>query len=690
MDDVQWCDADSLEWLRYLLHFARRPAARSPARVRLLVVGTVRTQEVDREHPLHTLLLDLRSTGQVTEIALVPLDALESAQLAGQVVSTQLEADAASRLFAQTEGNPLFVVETMRANAGIQDGSDAENKGSPPSALPPKVQAVIRSRLAQLSSAARKVADLAATIGRAFVFALLLASDGDLTESELMRSLDELWQRGIIRTQDDHTYDFSHDLIREVAYAQISPIQRPLLHRRVAQALERLHAEDLDPVYAQLAVHYEQAGLFEQAIVWYERAGKVARQLFAHAEAIQYLESGLALLDRLPENDRYTAQKVQLLLMLDRGVISGYGVAPLRRAAVLLRARKLAIQISDDAALLDLLERLTFFYQARGELQEARKIAQEHLLLAQKAGDLIQHGPAYLGFGRVAMSVGAFQKANQSLERAWALLDQCDSHVRNELAWKQQRSHTARFWIVTLWILGFPDGAQKLARQMIVQAAELGPRDRSNIPFFAAILYRNLKLNQPLAQQVEALTCLGEKYSLWLATQSGLVFRGWELVHQGNFDEGIALTQRGVDNFRRAGHTMFQTHRLAMLAEMYLIANQLNEAQRVLNEAFAISLQTGEHFWDVELHRLQGELLLAQGASDEQAEHAYLQAIAIAQQQDAKSLELRAVMSVCRLWQRQGKRAETYDRLAAIYGWFSEGFDTADLQEARALLAELS
>ncbi len=534
------------------------------------------------------------------------------------------------------------------------------------------------------------MADPAATIGRAFAFALLLASSGDLTESDLMRSLDELWQRGIIRAQGDHTYDFSHDLIREVAYAQISPIQRPLLHRRLAQALELLYADHLDTVHAQLAVHYEQAGLFEQAVGWYERAGKVAQQLFAHSEAIQYLESGLALLDRLPENERYIAQKVQLLLMLDRGVISGYGVAPLRRAAVLLRARKLAIQINDDEALLKVLESLSFFYQARGELQEARQIAQEHLLLVQQAGDLMQRALAYSGFGRVAMSVGAFQKANQSLERAWALLDQCDSHFRNELAWKQQRSHTARFWIITLWILGFPDGAQELARRMIVQAAELGPGDGSNVPFFAAILYRNLKLNQPLAQQVEALTYLGEKYSLWLTTQSGLVFRGWELVHQGNFDEGIALTQRGVDNFRRAGHTLFQTHRLAMLAEMHLIAGQPNDAQRVLDDAFAISLKTGERFWDVELHRLQGDLLLAQGAPDEQPEHTYLQAIEIAQQQNAKSFELRAVMSLCRLWQRQGKRTEAHDRLASIYGWFSEGFDTADLQEARALLAELS
>lgn len=695
IDDLQWCDGETLAWLRYLLHFAHSDKGQLHPVTPLLIVGTARSDEIDADHPFTTLLLDLRRNDEITELTLTPLNASETAELAAQVTTTPLTAETAQAVYRQSEGNPLFVVEMVRAGMGDwrqETGGAQTGLQSPISdlpSLPPKVQAVIQQRLNQLTSTARQLLGLAATIGRSFTFAMLLAV-GDVPETELVQSLDELWRRGLVRAQGSNRYDFSHDRIREAVYATVSPVQRPLWHKRVAQALEVVYRDDTDEVSGQLAFHYEEAGLFERAVHWYQRAGQAARQLFAHAEAITYLESGLALLDRLPEDHQHTAQKLQLLRMLDEVVVNVYGVAPLRRTVILERVKELAIQLHDNHHLCDVLGNLSFFYQARGELQTARQLAQEHLLLVQQTEDPIQRALAHLRFGTVTMSVGAFQDANHALELARSFLDKCATPLRYEFIWKQQSSHIDRFWLNILWIVGFPERAQDVTQRMLKLAVELGPRDRSNIPFFAAMLYRNLKLKQPLIQQTEQLTQLGQEYSMRLAEQSGTVFQGWILAHQGDLSAGIALTQRGVDSFRRVGQTIFQTHRLAMLAEMHLTANQFQEAQLVLEEAFFISREKGEHFWDVELYRLQGDLCLAQNRADIQAEHAYLQAIVVAQQQSAKSLELRATMALCRLWQRQGKCAEAHALLAAIYGWFTEGFDTADLQEAKALLAELA
>src|SRR5262249_2131996 len=222
-DDLQWCDQETLEWLHYLLRF--------DTRARLLVVGTARAEEVGAQHPLTILWHDLRRLGDVAEIALGLLDAAETAKLAIHVAGRELDTNQAIRLYSETEGNPLFVVETVRAAIGAGDprsraswewSIDARSLAPGPR-LPPRVHAVIAARLAQLSAPARMVAGLAATIGRAFTFEIL-ARASEYDEDSLVHALDELWQRRIVRGQGANTYDFSHDKIREVAYAEVSPM----------------------------------------------------------------------------------------------------------------------------------------------------------------------------------------------------------------------------------------------------------------------------------------------------------------------------------------------------------------------------------------------------------------------------------------------------------------------------------
>jgi tetratricopeptide (TPR) repeat protein len=294
IDDLQWCDRDTLEWLHFLLRFDRN--------AHLLIVGAYRPEEIELDHPLVATLQALRLEGQVNEVELRPLDEAATQTLATLVAGVEITNETASILYHETEGNPLFVVETVRAGLPIKDqrlNADKIDKLGADSALgnldlPPKVHSVLTARLAQLSTPSRQLAELAATIGREFSFKLLTKASG-WDEDTLVHQLDELWQRRIVREMGIEAYDFSHDKLREVAYHSMSAARRQLLHRHTAQALEKLHAADPDPVSHQVAAHYERAGLSGQAATYYLRAARVASQVFANKEAITLLHRGLEL-----------------------------------------------------------------------------------------------------------------------------------------------------------------------------------------------------------------------------------------------------------------------------------------------------------------------------------------------------------------------------------------------------------
>lgn len=281
IDDLQWCDAETLQWLHFLL--------RTHPQAPLLIVGTFRSEEIRREHPLIPLQLALRQSRQLKEIELAPLPAAETAVLAAHLTPQPINPAETNRLFQETEGNPLFIIEMMRP--GLPQAHS----------LPPTIQAMIQARFAQLSSQARELMAQAAVIGRAFDYALLAQTSG-MAEDVLVTHLDELWRRRLIREHGGADYDFSHDKIREVAYAELSQARQRLLHRRVAQSLEALHPANIAAYSSQIAAHYEAADQPAAAIPHYQRAANTARQLYAHAEAITHLQRALQLLPQLPEN----------------------------------------------------------------------------------------------------------------------------------------------------------------------------------------------------------------------------------------------------------------------------------------------------------------------------------------------------------------------------------------------------
>ncbi|MCP4422268.1 MAG: AAA family ATPase [Chloroflexi bacterium] len=314
VDDLQWCDHDTLEWLRFLLHFDTHS--------RLLLVGTARSEEITPNHPLITLQQHLRRHNCLIDIDLDRLNAADTQKLATHIIGSPLDTIQATQLYTETEGNPLFIVEM--AQAGLQLSVNSERLSvpnfqsaihNPQSAiknLPPKVRAVIELRLSQLSSLARELIDLAAVIGRSFTFDLLNEANGE-DETLLVRGLDELWQRRIVREQGADAYDFSHDKIRQVAYANLSSARRRLLHGRIVTALETLHTENLDKVSGQLALHYEAAQQLPEAVRFYQRAAKVSNRIFAHQETMQYLRRAIALLPKATIPSRQQVELYELL-----------------------------------------------------------------------------------------------------------------------------------------------------------------------------------------------------------------------------------------------------------------------------------------------------------------------------------------------------------------------------------------
>jgi hypothetical protein len=318
LDDVQWCDQETLDWLNFLLQ--------ANANVPLLVLGTVRAEEVEQDHPLTAFRLALAQHDLLSDLHLPSLSAAETAALAAGLLGNELAPAQAAQLFRDTEGNPLFIVETVRAGMGGRETSRQGNKAgeakepteggpdilSPQSTLPPKVRAVIQRRLAMLSPAAQALTQTAAVIGREFTFDLLCRASGQ-DEASVVQSLDELWRRQIVREQGVDAYDFSHEKLREAAYGDLGRTRRRWLHGRVARALEMIHSADLDRAAGIIAEHYECAHLPAQAIAYYHRAAKAARAVYAQQEALVALARASRLLDRLAEPGQRRPWEAQVL-----------------------------------------------------------------------------------------------------------------------------------------------------------------------------------------------------------------------------------------------------------------------------------------------------------------------------------------------------------------------------------------
>ena len=679
IDDLQWCDQDVLEWLHYLL--------RLDPRARLLVVGTARTEEVGVAHPLTVLWHDLRRAGDVTEIALGPLDAAETATLATQMAGRELDTNQVIRLYSETEGNPLFVVETIQAGFDRRLEAHSQSLTSNPQSLPPRVHAVIAARLAQLSAPARELAGTAATIGRAFTFDVL-ARASDYDEGSLVRGLDELWQRRIVREQGTNAYDFSHDKIREVAYAEVSPMHRQLMHRRVARALETVSASDLDPVSGQIAAHYEQAGIPDQAVPYYQRAAAVAQRVYANEEAINLLNKALALLAMLPENLERDARELALQTALGVALVATQGYGAVDVIDVLSRAQSLCQRLGRPPSP-PILRALAIAHIVRAEFQQARDLGDQLLGFAERDQDSLLLVEAHYVLGVTCFWQGAFAASRMHLEQAVAHYDRQHSYTHTALYSQDPKVICLCRLAFDLLCLGYPDQAMRTEQAALALARQLShPFSLAYALYWDAMLQNHRRAPRETQGPAEAIIALCREHRLDFWLQLAIVLQGWARAEQGEVEAGIRQMRDGIADFPAIGIVFTQPYYLALLAEQCAKGGGIEQGLALVAEALDAIDRSGEHWCKVELFRIQGELLLRRGENAE-AEATFRQALAVARSQEARLLELRAATSLARLWLRQARHAEARQLLAEIYDWFSEGFDTPDLQDARALLAQL-
>ena len=689
IDDLQWCDQETLAWLHFLLRFD--PTAR------LLVIGCSREEELPPQHPLRSFLLHLRNTMRVTEIPLESLDAAETAKLAARVAKRELDLDEGLRLFHETGGNPLFVVEMVRAGLGRIPVNPPEIIRShrqvlpgDPRTLPPRVHAVLVGRLLQLSDSTRGFVELAATIGREFTLDLLSAV-GNTDSDSAVHALDELWHKRIVREHGANSYDFTHDKLREVAYGEISAPQRRMLHRRVAQALETLYAEDIDMVSGQIASHYERAGVIEQALPYYQRAAAVARRVYANEDAINLLVRSLELIEQLPSSSKRDKQELSLQLALAPlyRVTRGWTTPELERA--LDRALALCDTLGDDVQRAQTLYGLQSVYVVQAKLEKVQLVSDEmHTLYRYSLGSA-PPPVADMMLAGARLHLGKIVEANDQFAEMIAAYhpDQLLSY-RETQGW--DFASQARAWQAhALWCLGYPQQALNRGREAIKFAQDLDQ------PFNQALASAYLALLQQLCADETVAREYAEQALAFASKYQASYYRAWAtiLVSYAQAleqldEERIERLRSSITAFKAMGARLRLPYYLSLFAHIRGKAGRAEEGLVAIDEALTEARTHNERWWDAELHRLRGELLLMRGADASDAEAALMRGIEIARSQQARSLELRATTSLARLWIEQNRPDEARRRLEDVYSWFTEGFDTPDLQDARLLLAQLS
>jgi DNA-binding SARP family transcriptional activator len=657
LDDLQWCDRDTLDWLYYLL--------RSHAEEKLLIAGTLRTEEAADNPAISYVLPHMRALDRLVEIDLGPLTEAETAALAAHVARRSLDPQAATDLFRRTEGHPLFVVEMARV----------EPEGS--ASVPPKVQAVIRARLSRLSQHAGDLARLAAVIGRDFSLGVLREAS-DLDEKALVAALDELWQRRIIRERGTDRYDFSHDRVREVAYAETGPAARRLLHKRVAQALELIHGADLDRVSAQLAAHHEQAGQTAKAVQFYRRAADVAGRVSASAEAIRHLTRALTLLRALPGDLELDRELLAIQLAIAAPLNAVYGYPSPQFESALERARELGHGLGDTRAVVRSLAGLFTVHFVRGNIRKSRELGGEALRLVPGHTSLLP--VAHYAAAGALTSLGELRAARHHFEQAIASYTPGDSHP--VLPGLDALTFSAAWEAHTLWLLGYPDQAVARSQEAIAWAERLNLPHSLTLAHAYAALTRQFRGDREAARgHVEAVNDLCARYGFAYYGDWATIINGW-MVSADRPDDAVAMIRQGLAGLRGLGAETRRPYYLSLLAGALATAGHTDEAHAVLDAALATAAQNADLWWSAELHRQRGAL-------SDNAEDWFQRALEIARSQEARSLELRAAVSLARLWSGHGASGQARALLAPVYEWFTEGFQTADLLEARTLLATL-
>jgi class 3 adenylate cyclase/predicted ATPase len=677
-EDAHWIDPTSRELMDLTVDRIRRLA--------VLLVITFRPEFQPPWGGLsHVTNLALNRLGERDGEALVQ-------QLAGNAGLTPATV---AEIVERTDGVPLFVEELTKAvleSAGQGDRIAAVFATTSLAALsvPATLHTSLMARLDRLGAAPKEIAQIGAVLGREFAYELI-GQVAQRDEEGLQAALGQLSDAGLLfcrGTAPHASYLFKHALVQDAAYSTLLRGRRQELHARVAAALEEHFADLVERQPELLAHHLAAAGNTGRAVEQWLKAGRHAAGQLAYLEAIAHFERGLSLLHSLPESEIRNSREIELQLALGLCQFPTKGADEAR--SPYMRALELAETSGEPHQRFEALYGLWQSNAVSGRIAAASPLSERLLRLTEREGDDGSRLQAHHSGWATRYWAGDQAKAREHANAGRRLYDP-KKHASHRFAYGGHDPGVCAGYCgaQSEWLLGYPETAlASIAGSVALAEGIAHPFSLCMALTFSSVLYLNRREPERALRQLETAEALAAEQRLSLIYEPGLL-RGIALLGQGAIDEATARIREGVVNWTRLGRTIFLPYGLAFLAEGLARHGDQMAALAALREGLETARATGEQHWDAELHRLTGTVLLAQNKLDE-SQACHQQAIRTAQDQHAKSLELRAATSLARLWGEQGRRAEASDVLAPVYGWFTQGFDTADLIEAKALLAELA
>ena len=680
MENLHWVDPSTLEHLTQLMDHG--------SKARILIIFTFRPQinvPDSTQSQLIEIMLERLSHKQI--VAMVK-------ELAG---GKDFPAEVLHQLIRMTDGVPLFVEELtkMILESGIlkeDNGRYKLNGTMSHLAIPATLQDSLMARLDQLGSY-KEVVQLAATIGRDFSYELIKELS-PLDHEVLQQELTKLVKAGVLHQEGvppKSQYSFQQALIQDAAYHSVLKGTRQKYHQRIGKVLEKRSSEDNRIHPEIIAHHYTEGGLTEEAISCWLKAGQMATQRSANLEAINHLNKGLSLVHSLPDSKERNNRELTLQVALGVPMTATKGFAAQEVENVYARARELCQHLGDKAQLFRVLRGLWLFYLVRAELKTAHEIGMVLLGLADKAQESSLILQANLVLGLTLFYLGEFKLAKKHFEQGIEIYNPKEHQELAYVYGDDPGVVCLTYSALVLWMLGYPDQAIKRDQEALTLAKDIShPFSLAVSLNFSARLHQCRRDGDTTLERAEATTRLSSEqgFTHWLTT--GKILQGWAMAQKGKKGEAIDMMREGLSAWQAMGAEVSGPHCISLLAEVYGRVGQPDKGLDILLQAFEMVEKNGERLYEPELHRLKGELLLQSKEENiSKAESCFHQAIHIASHQNAKSLELRATMSLSRLLIEMGRKEEAKKILTETYDWFTEGFTTRDLREAKELLERL-
>ena len=711
LEDLHWADDSTLALLD---HITRRLSDQP-----LMIICTYRDAEINITPVLARTLEELVRGRLATEMRLKRLPRGEVAAMLSSLSGKPPPERVVAEIFAETEGNPFFVEELFHHLK--DEGRLYDAAGQFRSKLeigefdaPRSVRLVVARRLARLGRLTQEILAAASVIGRFFSFEVLQVLYGDDGDS-ILECLEEAEKAGLlvsVATRPQARFAYSHELIRQAVLGGLSGMRRQRLHLKVAEAIEQVASTMSEPTYAkspdqlaaQLAHHYERGGNPGKAVEYYLSAVRQLADLGSNVESIAMYNAGLELLGELPDDERRTKLEIDLRFAANgplgdsKGLASAEIEQSIDRAIALCKRPGINWERTWWA-----LYNAFWVHHLRPDTRRARDIAAELVAGAGENGTAAHIAEAETSLAWATMYSGEFGLADQAFERGWVHLesiknrastlpppDRSDREVRTiaQLG-TPQNNRMVSGW--NLWLMGYPDRAVE-RMNVATELANAGVKTMlADIHGFASYIHELRREPELMKARAEARLRISIEWGYPTGKALSEIYLGWADVIAGDLEHGIERIRKYVTELEASGCEYMYDRCLSFIAVALSRMGRSDEAIKTIDESFSFTDRTGQHYYEAELHRLKGELLLTRNPSDgARAERCFRSAIDIAHEQQAHSWELRAATSLARLAKGTKRKDEARTILTAAYGWFTEGFDTRDLKDARALLNELS